>query len=141
MGTAKHKNQHATFTANTNLGPERVAELAKEAAATVKNSIPGQPFVRFDSGGPAGLDFSVCNIGGRNTLMAFSVALTDTGSGTSVRTKIGAFKTTQSTFMFIPIGPKSLLGYSQYKRFVAAFDRALRAADAAASGQLVERPA
>lgn len=141
MGEAKHKNQNATYTGRTTLGPDRVADIAKAAAATVKNSIPGQPFVQFDGGHPGQLNFSVRNIGGRNVLMTFTMSVTQDGSGSSVRTKIGGFKTTQPTWMFIPMGPKSLVGYSHYKRFVTALERELKVADASANGQLVERPA
>lgn len=141
MGAAKHKNQNATFTARTTLDPARVADIAKAAAATVKNSIPGQPFVQFDSERPGLLSFSVRNFGGRGVLMTFTTTITEAGGATTAQTRIGDFKTTQSTFMFIPVGPKSLLGYGQYKRFATAFERELRVADASATGQLVERPA
>ncbi|MBB2988141.1 hypothetical protein [Terracoccus luteus] len=141
MGAAKHKNQNATFTARTTLDPDRVVELAKAAGASVKNSIPGQPFVQYDGGYPGQLNFSVRNIGGRNVLMTFTTSITEAGGGTTVQTKIDGFKTTQPTWMFIPVGPKSLVGYSHYKRFVAALERELKVADTSAAGQLVERPA
>jgi hypothetical protein len=137
---AKHKNQNSTFRATTVLAPDEVAKIAQQCGEKVKNTIPGQPFVRFEGAQPGRLNFSIRSLGGHSELMTFHAEVSATDGTTAVRTHIDRFKTTQQTFMFIPVSPKSLLGYSQYKRFASAFLADLKAADRSTTGELVERP-
>jgi hypothetical protein len=44
-----------------------------------------------------------------------------------------SYRTNQPTYMFIPVGPKSIAGYDLYKRFLAHIANALANADARAS--------
>lgn len=137
---AKHKYQHSTLGATTTLPPDQVAVIAKSSAEKVKNKVPGQPFVRFEGAQPGRLNFSVRNLGGHGELMAFHAIVEGGDGNTAVRTGIDMFKTEQQRVFFIPVGPKSLLGYGQYKRFAATLLADLQAADSSSRGQLVEQP-
>lgn len=94
---ARHKNQHAQLSVTTTLRGDDVAELARQAAAGVKSSIPGQPFIRYEGSEDDTLVFSIRHLGGHVGLMSFAVKIEAGASGeTSAHTRIQAFKTVQS---------------------------------------------
>lgn len=139
--SATHKNQYSTLRLSTSLPPDQVAQIASAAAEKVKSSIPGRPFVRFEGATPGQLQFSVRSMGGHMELMTFVADVTASGEQTTATTRIEAFKTTQEKlFMFIPVSPKTLVGYGEYKRFAATLLADLTAVDASTTGSLVERP-
>jgi len=137
---AKHKNQHAGLKVRTSVPAGSVAEMARSTGELVKSSIPGRPFVRFEGSAPGRLLFSVRSMGGHMELMCFHLDVREAEGASHAETGIDGFKTTQSTVMFIPVGPKTLVGYPEYKRFNAKLLEGLRAQDPSASGTFVERP-
>lgn len=71
-------------------------------------------------------------------LCTFTAVATTRGGTTSLRVGgLDTYKTTQSTYLFIPIGPKMIAGYAPYKKFLQEVEAELRAADPAATISIV----
>ena len=71
-------------------------------------------------------------------LCTFS-AVADSRNGTTTL-RVGGletYKTTQSTYLFIPIGPKMIAGYAPYKKFLQEVEAELHVADPAAVSSIV----
>ena len=142
MGQAKHKKQHSTLQATTSLDPDGAAQLVKHVGDSIKSSIPGAAYVRFEGAAPGQLTFTVRGGGhtwGGGPVMSFIVKIERNAGGlTIVSTHIDAFRTTQQTVMFIPVSPKSLNGYRTYKRFADELATALRQQDPQSVATLTE---
>lgn len=144
MGKAKHKKQHSTLQATTSLDPDRTAQLAKNVGDSIKSSIPGGAYVRFEGASRGQLEFSVRGGGhtwGGGAVMSFVVDIADSGGGlTTVDTHIDGFRTSRQTVFFIPVTPKALEGYRTYKRFANEFATALHQQDPQSVATLIEVP-
>lgn len=144
VGQAKHKKQYSTLRATTSLDPDRAAQIAKHVGDSVTSSIPGGASVRFEGASPGRLDFTVrggAHTWGSGAVMSFHMSIAADGYGrTAIVTEIGDFRTSQTTYLFIPVGPKLLEGYRTYKKFAEQFASALCQQDPQASTELVEVP-
>lgn len=128
---AKHKYSGSHVEVKTSLEPAKVLALATQAAETFKEiSVVGED---------ASTVALVIKSWAKVQLMNFSVNVSATDGSTVARTEIDGFRTQQSTFMFIPIGPKELLGYKSYKRYMALFAEAVKAVDSKATYHVQER--
>ncbi len=66
------------------------------------------------------------------TVLHFTVRAIDGDGGSLLVTRIEQYRTSQSTVFFIPIGPKSLEGYPQYRRYMNALAQVVQAAEGSA---------
>ncbi|WP_305780306.1 hypothetical protein [Nocardia nova] len=132
----RHKYADANLAVDSGLSSQRIAELSKYVSENIKSGVTG---VRFEGAGPGRTNFSVRGWGNHVEYLTFHVRISDAPHGATVRTRIDSYKTTQQTYMMIPISPKSMSGYSLYKRFMFALADAIRAEDPAATIAVTER--
>lgn len=137
---AKHKFQNARVTIKSSLPSAQLVDLARQVGESVTSKIPGQGFVRVEAVAPMSVSFSVRGLGGIVEQMRFNFNVLQNDGKCTGASEIVMFKTTQQRIMLIPVAPKSLLGWAQYKRFAANLISAVKAADATATCEFVERP-
>lgn len=137
--TAQARSQLA-LSATTGLEPAAVLALVKRAAAAVKGggasllttgvqNLGAEAHVEQEL--PNGLKLSITSGKRLVELCTFSAAVSANNGQTRLRVGgLESYKTSQPRlFYFIPIGPKSIAGFSPYKRFLAQVEAELRAND------------
>ncbi|GAA2183685.1 hypothetical protein GCM10009785_28330 [Brooklawnia cerclae] len=129
----KHKYHNAGLTLSSALTPAQLLTIAKQVAGTLK------PLV-LDAETPSSLRFLVKNWA-RVTFMSFGVDVASEGARTALTTTIAEYQTSQATVFFIPIGPKEMLGYGEYRSYMRALADAVVAADPGATFVITETEA
>ena len=132
----KHKYHDSRIEIDTALPVDQVLDLSKRTAVT-------QPGVRLanaheDRSHEDGFSAVVKNAFGI-TQLTFSVHATGNGVRTSASTKLEDYMTSQTTVYLIPVGPKLIGGYGEYRRFMGALEQVIRAADPTARCTIIER--
>jgi len=132
MGKKHHKYANASVTVQTSLTGDQVADIVRRIAdstkgLTVETVAPGGLGLKFKSWAKV-------------TQMTFDVRWEQLPEGTRVETEILYYLMEQSSFMFIPLGPKTMVAWKSYKRFMGTLAGALQAADPAARSTIVEIP-
>lgn len=137
---AKHKFQNARLKVQSSLPGEQLVALAVTAGEGVLNKIPGGAKVVVVESFPMSATFSVKSLGGVSEQMRFRFNVIESDGVRRGTSEITLFKTTQQRVFYIPVAPKSLVGWSQYKKFCESLSSAIRAADPTASVEFVDRP-
>lgn len=76
----------------------------------------------------------------RKSGMKWSVTAEESPTGSALSTRIVFFRTLQSKlYGLIPTGPKRLVGYENYKRYMVALGQAVEAWDPQCTVQITER--
>ncbi|WP_433522809.1 hypothetical protein ACQPZ2_37925 [Nocardia pseudovaccinii] len=133
----RHKYAESHFAITTLLSADRFAEITKQIGDTTR--MLGVGSVRFEGAERGRTNFSVRSLSGFYELITFHVVIDDTAYGSSGRSCIDTYKTTQQTYMFIPLSPKTMNGYSVYRKFMNAVAAAIRAEDPRAKVTISER--
>lgn len=133
----KHKYADSHFSIATRLSADRFAEVSKHVGETTKSLAGGG--VRFEGAQRGRTNFSVRTMAGYYELMTFHVTIDDTATGSSGRSHIDSYKTTQSTYLFIPISPKTMNGYGIYRKFMKDMCAAILTEDPLAQVTITER--
>jgi hypothetical protein len=141
--TAKNRSQLA-LRATTTLSIQDALDLVRTAAQEVRGggaslltsgvqNLGAQVHVEKESANALALSIT----SGKRLveLCTFSADATEDGEGrTALRVGgLETYRTSQPTYAFIPVGPKSIAGYDPYKRFLNHVANALSAADPQAS--------
>lgn len=141
--TAKARSQTALH-ATTSLEPEAVLALVKQATGAVKGggaslltsgvqNLGAETHVEQES--PTGLRLSITSGKRLMELCTFSAAVQAEDGQTRLRIGgLETYKTSQPRlFYVIPSGPKSIAGFSPYKRLLEQVATQLRATDSTAT--------
>jgi hypothetical protein len=141
--TAQARAQTA-LQATTSLEPAAVIELVKQATGSVKGggaslltsgamNLGAEAHVEQET--PTGLKLSITSGKRLVELCTFSAAVTQQDGQTVLRLGgLESYKTSQPRAVgFIPAGPKSIGGFSPYKRLLDQVAAELRARDSAAT--------
>ncbi len=129
---ASHKKSGAYHEIRSSLPPARIAAIAKQVADNGGGA-------RFEGADGGDVHFSIRGLIKAFEVMTFVMRISADQSGTVARTSIRNFKTSQEKFMLIPVSPKSLEGFSAYKKFGTRVAEAVRAEDPAAVATFVDR--
>ncbi|WP_405494492.1 hypothetical protein [Nocardia sp. NBC_00511] len=132
----RHKYAGSHLAISTGLPASRIAELSKYVGEEIKSGVTA---IRFEGAGVGRTDFSVRGWGNHVEYLTFHVVISDAAHGATGRTVIDSYKTTQQTYMMIPISPKTMNGYGLYKRFMTKLADAIRAEDPRADVAITER--
>ncbi|NLI86213.1 MAG: hypothetical protein GX440_12675 [Propionibacterium sp.] len=127
----KHKYHDSRIEIDTALPVDRLLDLSKQTAET-------QPGVHLADEHTDGFSAAVKNAFGITNL-TFSVHATGNGVRTSASTRLDDYMTSQTTVYLIPVGPKLIGGYGEYRRFMGALEQVVRAADPTARCTIIER--
>ena len=95
--------------------------------------------VRFEGRERDTLHLTVRNLLGE-TMLQFSVTVTAKGLRTRVETAIEGYITSQTTVLImVPVGPKVMEGYKEYRKFISSLGAAFQAMDPTTVYAVVER--
>lgn len=130
---ASHKFQHANVEVISSLPAEKLLAIAQDV-------VPGIKQLNMGASAHDGFGVTVKSWA-KIPIMEFTVTAATQADGTTrVVSEITHFLTQQSkVFIFIPVGPKELLGYGQYKEFMRTYADAVRAIDPSARATVTER--
>jgi hypothetical protein len=149
MGVTAIARAQTALRASTSLAPAEVLALVKQSAGGVKGggmslltsgvqNLGAEVHVEQESEGALALSIT----SGKRLveLCTFSAVAEADGDKTVLRIGgLKTYKTTQSTVLgFIPVGPKSISGFSPYKRFLDQVAVDLRAADSNATTNVAQ---
>ena len=128
-----HKYASANVTIHTSLTGDEVADIVRKIVDSTKGfSIEGSA---------SGVVRVKVKSWAKVTQMTFDVNHAPSAGGTQVSTKIVDYLTEQSKILvFVPLGPKTMIAWKSYKRFMATLAAGLSAADPAARSTIVEMP-
>lgn len=126
-----HKYAKSRLELDTALSPSEIVEVAVQAIGTHKS-------VHLEGRDEDSLLAAVKSWVGM-TLLRFAVVTETHGDRTHAATHLVDYTTSQTTAYFIPVGPKTMEGYGDYKRFMATLERAMTAADPTARCAIIER--
>ena len=128
-----HKYAQATVTIETTLVGDAVGDVVRKVADAMKN-------VTVEKTGSGVMHLAIKSWA-KVTQMSFDVHHASTAEGTRVSTEIGTYLTQQQKiFIFIPLGPKTMLAWKPYRQFIGTLAEAFKAADPAARTSIVEIP-
>jgi hypothetical protein len=117
--TVREKVAAAEFAAQTVLEPEAIRKAGQRSAEAGKRYLTSTIYEKDVQ--PGGIGYVVKGPGGLAQQMTFTVTWTEPSNGLRrVSLQVGDFITGQSTFMFIPIGPKTVPALGSLKRFAEA---------------------
>jgi hypothetical protein len=144
--TAKSRAQVALH-ATTTLDPETALGIVKQAAGNVKGggkSLLTSGIANLGAGihveaeNPDQLALSITSGKRLVELCTFSAAVSTSDGRTTLRVGgLESYKTAQPRVAgFIPSGPKSILGYDPYRRYLDAINRELLAKDPSAQSTI-----
>lgn len=128
-----HKYANGFVTVDTALTGDEVEDVVRKIVDSTKGfSIEGSA---------SGLIRVKVKSWAKVTQMTFEVSHARSARGTQVATKILDYLTTQEkVFVFIPLGPKTMIAWKPYKEFMATLAAGFAAADPAAHSAIVEIP-
>jgi hypothetical protein len=140
---AKHKFSGSHVTIRSSLSADRLAEVSKAVGEQTKgNLMIGLNQVRFEGASAGRTNFSIRAMGQLWELMTFHVSIADAGTGSTARSAIDSFKTSQSKLlMVIPLGPKTMSAYKTYRLFMENLVAGVKAEDRASRSTIIERVA
>lgn len=128
----EHKYHRSHIEIDTALSQDRALELVRQALATRKGLV-------LDEQDGKRIVVVLKNAFGF-PLLHFDVTATQSGSCTRLTTSLLDYKTSQMTYLyFIPMGPKTIEGYGEYRRFMNALQEVFAAADPSARSAVIER--
>lgn len=128
----EHKYHRSRIEIDTSLPPARVLELAKQTIEAQRN-------VQLIAEDESQLLAVVKSIVGMK-ILHFTVTARAEGERTTVHTTIERYTTSQQTVLvFIPVGPKSMEGYSAYRTYMNSLQQVITAADPSARCTITER--
>lgn len=129
---AKHKHQNAQVSgSSTLLSATALVQLARDVVAEVGGVAIDEPI-------DGGLSVVVRNLL-KVKILRFVVLASEADGTNEVHSRIVEFRTSQSKLLyFIPIGPKTLLGYKPYKNFMELYAKAILKLDPAAQVRVTE---
>lgn len=126
-----HKYASAAATVHTSLSPEAAEAIVRRVLDSLSSfhvAGTGDGFLRV-----------AIKSWAKVTQMTFDVNLRATPEGTVVATEIVDYLTQQSkVFIFIPIGPKTMIAWKPYRQFMATLTEGFKAADPGARATIVE---
>ena len=128
-----HKYHRSRLEIDTSLSGDRVLELARQVVEAQSN-------VHL-AGAVDDAMLATVKSWTATSLLQFKVAVRAGGERTHVATEILSYRTSQPTYMFIPVGPKSMQGYGIYRSYMQALQQVVRAADPSARCAVTERDA
>ena len=128
-----HKYANGSVTIDTSLTGDEVVDIVRK----IVNSTKGFSI----EGSASGVVRVKVKSWAKVTQMTFNVNHAPSAGGTQVSTKIVDYLTTQDKiFVFIPLGPKTMIAWKPYKQFMATLAAGLSAADPSARAAIVEIP-
>jgi hypothetical protein len=132
----RHKYAGASASISTGLDPERIAQIAEQAA---KESETLQVMLRLEESKPGWLVYSARNrvLGGHVEFMTFDVRLKEGQGSRIVTTRILSYKQRRQWIFIVPL-PWQMLAWSTYKKFMYTLATRIKAADAVARTNVVE---
>lgn len=131
---ATHKHSADSVQITTRLTSEQIRQSARGATEGIKSTSVGIAGVRtgykveVTASGPAAMEFIVKNAIG-SKVMVFSLSIQETQGTTSATSKIDEFRTEQQTVMFIPVAPKTMIGFHMYEAWARRFAEAIVSQD------------
>lgn len=128
-----HKYYRSRIEIDTSLPGDRALDLARQAIET-------QAKVHLTSSAEGRLTAAIKSWAGLS-LITFTVSEHSVEGRTKVATAIVDYRTSQMTWAFIPIGPKSMEGYGIYRSYLRALQQVIEAADPSARCIITERDA
>ncbi|TSE00805.1 hypothetical protein FOS14_07310 [Skermania sp. ID1734] len=135
---AKLQKFHAShINIQTRLPGERLAQLSKAVGDDLGNKVIN---VRFEGAQPGCTLFSVRGWGDMAEYLTFQMQIADSRYGSTGKSYIERYKTSQQTYFFIPVSPREMRGYGMYKAFIVRLGHAVRAEDPEAHVVIIERP-
>lgn len=129
----EHKYHHSRIEIDTALTPEQALDYARQVAETVKAA-------RYRGDYEGGVALEIKSVFGLS-LIDYSVEAKTHGKRTHVVSTLDGYRTSQSTFMFVPVSPKTIEGYGEYKRYLRTLASVIAAADPTAIHVMVEQGA
>jgi hypothetical protein len=130
--TKSHKKASSTIQLTSTLPADQLAGICKDAADQLK--------IRLDDAQPGRLLFSIRGAVAptKLQLMTFEVCLSSSDGRQVMASRILTYKTTQQSYLFIPVGPRRMVGLSAYEKFMQRFAELARQADPAANIAITE---
>lgn len=128
---AAHPLASSGLAARTRLTAKQVLDLAADVGPRTagQNAIGGHHVV-LTSRGTGVVELAINGRGDLVTVMKYRVTATDRPDGGSdCRVAMTSYRTQQSTFLMIPLGPKEMIGYKTYRAFLENLSAALKQAD------------
>lgn len=129
----EHKHHNSRIEITTSLAADRALDIAGQTVFTQSNlEIVG---LNADEG------LFAAQVKSWGTVQLSFIVNTETDEGlTRLSSDILEYRTAQERlFYFIPIGPTTMLGYKDYKRYMNALARTINAADPSARTQIIEQ--
>jgi hypothetical protein len=142
---ASHKLQHASIEVLSDLSGDQLLALAEEVAMATRGIGKYRKSPKRIAITARGGNRLACAVANENkTRLRFEVTASteqlDDGPLTTLRTGITEFRTRQDKMLgLIPSGPKELLDYHFYERFMLNLEEAVEGRDPAATVQITER--
>jgi hypothetical protein len=128
-----HKYYRSRLEMDTSLSVDRVMDLARQ-------TVEAQSHLKLTTTTDDTLIATIASWAGVK-LLQFRVTARPAAGGTRVDTAILDYRTSQMTYFFIPVGPKSMEGYGLYRDYMRALEQVVVAADPAARAVITERDA
>lgn len=127
-----HKYHHSRIEIETTLPPDQVADI-------VCNVIDMQKPLQLSKRDDHSISVIVKSFVGVS-LMSFRVVLTSNAAGrTRAVSEMTEYTTSQRTYFFIPIAPRFIDGYSEYRRFMRSFKQVVEGSDPTAQCTIIEQ--
>ena len=128
----EHKFHNSRVEVDTALSVEKSLDIVRRALATRSNlEIVGQSAdsLTVKRKGMLG-----------DQIMLFSVNAASNGTRTTVVTNLDEYKTEQMKYMYlIPMGPRTIVGYGDYRRVMRLLQETFQASDPTARCAVIER--
>lgn len=126
----EHKYHHSRVEIDTALSAQLVLQYARQTVDTQKS-------LRLDDEYESAFSVLVKNWAGV-TMVHFTVEASAHGNRTHVVTCLREYRTSQTTYFFVPVAPKTVEGYAEYRSFMRAFAAVIEAADPSAIHAIIE---
>lgn len=127
----EHKYHRSRIEIDTALPVARLLDLARQTGESQRS-------VTVLGADAESVAFVFRNVFGVK-LLTFAVHAREASGRTHGTTELLSYQTSQSTVFFIPVGPKLIEGYGEYRRYVSALKQVVEAADPSARCTVIER--
>ena|SRR5579885_1169383 len=140
---AQHKHANAAVVATCTLDPQRIAEIAEEAAGVATSGLMGNLHFRLEDAKPGQLTYALRSrvTGDRVEVMVIRLTVTVEGDRSTVRSRILRYKTRRQLFLGVIPGPARMLGWAAYSSFMKGLADRIRSADQSAQVSIVTKAA
>ncbi len=137
MSPKRHKYAGASAIVTTACDPERIAQLAEEAA---KRAGSVQVMIRLEEAQPGRLIYSARNrlLGGRIEFMTFTVTCDEVDGRRRISTRILTYKVKRNWVLVVPL-PWRMIAWPNYRDFMYALRDLVVAEDQKAETSVIER--